>query len=785
MADTLSEIPIVLPSNPYAPHTGGTPIPVSGPQVGETKRQSTLPEIPVATPQAAAPAPASGGGGLPVIPVTQKPGSNPLSNYIKDRVHSAQQTGQVLAGWESNVWGAWKSALGAGAGADLDVLGTPQREISGEVENIQEHRGPLDSINHLNDIIWHPTPEKVNKARTAVQRGLHLATDADIDTMMHGTLMRHLGMLSPYVQNALKTVNNVGTDTLTDPFALASDVATAARDFPVAANAVRHAARAAAVNPATKPLIHAGVTAGRMVTGQVHNLLVKHGAGEAFAHLKTAVGATRGSGPQIFHNLHDAFVVRPDLLHAGLTPAGRDVRIQLENSQRVQKYKDFTTDEGIVNDADKSVQRYAQYVHLHGSPKRSAAAAGVLPETLRSSAAPSGSMTKTFSAAEIRAMSPEERTEAFKVIRDEVHKNELARKSNQVFGEASGTKLSHVPNPMDWRKYKAPRVAPVAKLAKKAADAGRLGIELNPLPHGGSNIGTLQFLGGGLDAVTRGVAAMVRPADEAVKARLIQGGSAIPDYIGHHTANWFPGYKEAANAMSHVLGQMEYGWRAGMLEHLDRVLGPSEAGTKAEYLKMALINKKLGDYHNLTAFARAFASYGGPYVAYKLGVLPKAVLDSVRNNPLLFETVARTEDQIQQNRQGAHQDKWSGSDPVSETGKMTTNPVGYVIDTATMGLLRDGMELANDWGNASETHETFDQGVLKIIENHIAPLGLAAGAIENAEGKSFAGQPMTFADHMMAVIMGSLNQHIHKFPSQKAEIKNQKYISKHAFTPED
>ena len=767
--------------------------------------QNDLPQTPSAPPISAAQTPEPRSAVVPThdlpTPSTPppKPNGSPLQNYIKDRVHSAQQTGRVLAHWESNVWGAWKSALEAGAGADLDIIGTPQREVSGIAQAVE--KGPLaggsplatatdfsDRMNTLSDLIWHPTPERVKKARTAVQRGLHLATDADIDTAMHGTLMSHLGQLKPFVQNALRTVNNVGTDTLTDPFAWAGDVATAARDFPVQANAVVHAARAAAVNPATKPLIHAGVTAGRMVAAHAHNLLVKHGVGEAFSHLKTAVGATRGSGPQIFHNLHDAMVVRPDLLHAGLTPAGRDVRIQLENSQRVQKHKDFQTDEGVIHDADKSVQRYAQYVHMHGSPKRSAAAKTVLPETLHSASPPTGSLTKTYSAAEIRAMSPEERTETFNAIRNEVHKNELARRSNQVFSEQGGEKLAHVHDPMDWRKYQAPRVEQVSKLAKMAADTGRLGIELNPLPHGGTNIGTLQFLGGGLPAVTRGIAAMFNPskaASEVIKARLIQGGSAIPDYIGHHTANWFPGYKEAANAMSHVLGQMEYGWRAGMLEHLDHVLGPSEAGTKAEYLKMALINKKLGDYHNLTAFAKTFASYGGPYVAYKLGVLPKAVLDSVRTNPLFFETVARTEGQAQENRQGANQDKWEGSDPVSETGKMTINPVAYVVDTATMGLIRDGMELANDWGNASETHETFDQGLLKIAENHIAPLGLVAGAIENIQGKSMAGQPMTFADHMMAVIMGSLNQHIHKFPSQKAERKNEKFISKHAFTPED
>jgi hypothetical protein len=737
MADELPEIPVVLPSNPYAPHTGGTPIPVSSPQVGDTKRQASapLPEIPVSAPGHPAPtaAPPQVHGGLPEIPVTAKPGGNPLTNFIKERTHTAQQAGRALATYESGLFGAWKNAMGAGVEADLNLLGTPQRVISGEVENVQNHANIHDSINHLGEMVWHPTPERIKKARTAVQKGLGLATDADIDTMMHGTLMHHLGQLSPFVGNALKTINNVGIDTITDPFSWAGDAATAARDLglgehleaaPSATHMIAQAARHAAVNPATKPLIHAGVTAGRIITGQVYNLLVKHGAGPAFEHLKTAVAGTKNSASNIYNGLHDAMVVRPDLLHAGLTPAGRDVRIQLENSQRVLKQKDWL-EKGGENISEEDLQDLNKF-----------------------------------------------------------HASELARKSNQVFSEQGGTKLSHVPNPMDWRKYQAPRVKAAAEPAKTMANLGRAGIELNPLPHGIGNVGTLQFLGGGLDAVTRGVAAMVKPVDEAIKGRLIQGGSAVPDYIGHHTGG-VPGYKEAVNAMSGLLGQMEYGWRAGMLEHLDRVLGPSEAGTKAEYIKMALINKKLGDYHNLTAFARAFASYGGPYVAYKLGVLPKAVLDSVRNNPINFETVARTEGQVQQNRQGAYQNKLSMSDPVSETGEMTTNPVGYLVNTAMMGFMKDGFELANDWANPSETRETFDQGIAKIAENHIAPLGMIAGAMENAQGKSFAGQPMSFADHMAAVIMGGLNAHIHKFPSQKAERKNERFIEKHAFTPED
>ncbi len=754
------------------------------PVVG-SKKPTTLPEIPVSAPRQPAP-PVSGAGVLPTIPVKAK-----SQNIVQQFSHTAQQTGRVLAGWESSVWGHWKEALGAGVGADLDVLGTPQRIVAGAVENVQNHSNFHDSINHLNDMIWHPTPEKVNKARTAVQHGLHLATDADIDTMMHGTLMHHLGQLSPYVQNALKTVNNVATDTITDPFAIAGDAATAARDLgvahvisaaPSATHLLVHAARAAAVNPATKPLIHAGVTASRMVAAQVHNLLSKHGAGPAFSHLKDAVAATKNSASNVHQELVNTFVTRPDLLRAGLTPAGRDVRLQLENSQRVLKHKDFTKDEALANDADKSVQRYAEYVHLHGSPKRSAAAKTVLPESLHSATAPSGSLTKTHSAAEIRAMDPEERKVAFSAMRNEIHTNELARRSNEVFKESGGTVLSKDANAIDWHKYNAPRVEPVAKLAKTMANVGRAGIELNPLPHGGVNVGTLQFLGGGLDAVARGVGSMIKPANEAIKGRLIQMGSGTPDFIGGHTGG-LPGYKEVVNGMSGILGQMEYGWRAGLLDHLDRVLGPSEAGSKAEYIKGALINKKLGDYHNQHAFARTFASWGGPFVMYKLGILPKAVIDSIKENPIRFETASRTEDQVNDNRQGAGQDRLSFSDPVSEARKGVMDPTGYAFDT--LSLAREGLELKADWENPSDPHETLDQGLARIAENHIAPLGAIQGIMDNVQGKSFGGQPMSFTDHMAAMIMGALNGHIHNFPSEKSEIKNEKYINKHAFTPKD
>jgi hypothetical protein len=770
-----------------------------------------------------------------------------------------KNTAQVLKGWEGNIRSAQDEAIravGTEASEDLNVISTPGREVEGITQAFR--KGPLagntplskvtdfhDRMTTLNDLVWHPSSQSVNAARESFQRGLHLPTDVDIDMTMHSALMSHLGQLTPLVRNALKTLNKVGADTLADPFAWASDGATAIRDMgladkladaPSASQLLVTAAHHAAVNPATKPLIHAGVTAGRLITGQAYRLLKKHGAGPFFEHLAEAYRGTKNSAADIAKNLHDAFVVRPDLLDAGLTPTGRDVRVQLENASRVRKVQDFKKDESVVHSADASAARFQEYAAEHGPqgtgslkdadfknenlpvPKSQVkewekkVTDKMFPKGINEGLArgdKAGLAERTAKVQEkmqklrpdldaafrkarpnkldnIRQMDPDERSEFFSYLRDNVHKNELARKSKDVFSEAGGKALikkgaGSIP---DWESYRAPKVTPVAKAAKTAADLGRAGIELNPLPHAVGNVGTLQFLGGGLDAVTRGVAAMVKPVDHVAESTLTEMGAGVPEYIGGHMGG-VPGYADLVNRSSGILHKMELGWRTGMLEHLDRVMGPTVAGTKAHYIKGALINKKLGDYNALTAFARTFASFGGPYVAYKFGVLPKALLDSIIHNPINVETLLRTEGQVQDNRAGAKEDKYSGSDPGEELGQMTTNPLQYVINTATMGAVHDINEVTNDWNAPQDTHETWDQGLFKIAQNHFAPLGVVAGAMENAQGKSMAGQPMTFADHVISALISSLNQHIHHNPSEKTARKRERYIDKHAFTPED
>jgi hypothetical protein len=736
-----------------------------------------LPEIPIVEPKAPPKQ-----EGLPEIPVVS---NKPMIHYNGAEVRSH------LAEWATNTHRAFDELTTKPFDSILSIGGALQRVEGGVAENITAHRNFHDSLDHVSDLVWHPTEEKVQKARAQLQHNLGLANDADIDTMIHGRNWHMLNGLKPYVKNALKTVNNVATDTIGDPFAIGGDIATGLRDLgvikevPPVSTVIHHAAVAAVNNPATRPLLHAGANTSRLVAGHVHNLLVAHGAGPAFAHLKQAVQGTKNMASNAHQILENVFVTRPDLLRAGLTHEGRDVRIQLENAQRVAKHKDFVEDSAVVNDANASVRRYAQYVHAHGSVRRSDAAKAVLPTTLHSAEAPTGSLTKSYTTQEIRAMTPDERLEAFKHIRDNIHDNELARKSHEVFSpHAPGKSLTKAGN-IDWGKYRAPKdkfLKDLTRRTKKISDIGRAGIELNPLPHGISNVGTLSALGGGLNAMTHGVAHMIRPIDHVVKGRLDAMGSGTPEYIGGHTPNYLPGYAEAVNSMSGLLGKMEHGWRAGLLDHLDHVLGPSAPGSKEEYLKGALINKKLGDYTSQAAFARFFAAIGGPFSMYHNGILPKAVIDSVKNNPINWLTVARLRDQNQKNREGAAMDELTSGDPVTESAKAVFNPIGYALSSSALPFLwTAGNRLANDWAHPSKTGETWDKGLLNIAAEHFAPLGLAMGTAENVQGKSFAGQDMTLTDHLAAAIMGALNQHIHHFPSQRVEKADERFTSRHAF----
>lgn len=711
--------------------------------------------------------------------------------------NSWNNTRAQLARHEADLHQHWHTALSHPVESVLDVMSTPQRIVSGITENVQEHNDLHTSVNKLNDLVWHPTPQKVAKARQAVQQGLHIANDASIDTMVgqwnnwtHGKFKS----LVPYVGNAFKTVNNIATDVITDPFAASSDIATGIRgtkaaaslaNAPSAVNQMHHLAKAAVNNPAVAPMIHAGIKSGQMVMQHMHNALAQHGAGPAFAHLNNIVQNTQGAAKSIHNGLVNTFSTRPDLIHMGLTPDGRDVRLQLENGQRSLRYNDAKKDAGVINNANDSVQRYAEYVHLHGSPQRSANAKAILPQNMHTSNPPTRALTKTYSVPQIRNMSPDERAEMFKAMRGEIHDNELIRKSKDVFAQQQGKKLTAPGTQIDWGQYRTPNDSFFKDkygIAKKAADMGRLGIELDPFPHGINNVGTLSYLGGGLDSVARGMAAMVKPVDHTITSRLNEMGAGAPEYTHSNHTGGIPGYAQFRNGASTVLQQMEHGWRAGMLSHLDEKLGPSAPGSKEELLKGALINRKLGDYKALSAFARAFSSFGGPFVAYHLSVLPKAVVDSIKENPLNYENMLRLHNQVQENREGHNQNDFSWSDPVEESAKGVQDPIGYTFNNSSLGLIKTAYDLYQGWSKPKEANHTASEMLLDALGSHIAPLGMAEDSLKNAEGKSFQGQPMSFADHVAAVMFGALSAHIHHKPSPKGEQMEDKFIRKRGFT---
>jgi len=188
-------------------------------------------------------------GGAPSV----KPKAAPFMPH-----YNGTQVRQHLAHWSSGTWDAWKQLSNHPLGSIIQAAGAPQRLEGAIAENIHNKSSFQDSLHNVSDLVWHPTDAKVQKARSVLQTGLGLSNDADIDTMINGRNWYALNQLKPYVKNALKTVNNVATDTIGDPFAVISDAGTALRNLgvvkevPPITTMIHHAAVAAVRNPARR-----------------------------------------------------------------------------------------------------------------------------------------------------------------------------------------------------------------------------------------------------------------------------------------------------------------------------------------------------------------------------------------------------------------------------------------------------------------------------------------------------------------------------------------------------
>ena len=283
-------------------------------------------------------------------------------------------------------------------------------------------------------------------------------------------------------------------------------------------------------------------------------------------------------------------------------------------------------------------------------------------------------------------------------------------------------KLTHEPNPVF--PVSSPLHAlmdnPLTKTTRALAARGISG---NPFPHGLKNVGMLAYIDGGPQVFFGGLARAVGIGSRAVGAKAgasIEGTTQVMDrmsrlglltnYDVDKTAGIaaglynVPGLKQLDKAGQVAVEHLENGFRAAALEHADAKFGPSHTAAD-EFRKAQYVRDTLGDYRNVNAIVSAFKAIGGPFVAFRLGIVPKAVGRALTTNigRQRIESLARTENDVNDPRTGMLKKgaAFELGGPASDYAKLM-NPAklgSYFSSPATSGVIGEAAQLTQQFAS--------------------------------------------------------------------------------------
>lgn len=291
--------------------------------------------------------------------------------------------------------------------------------------------------------------------------------------------------------------------------------------------------------------------------------------------------------------------------------------------------------------------------------------------------------------------------------------------------------LSHEPEPA-FGASSPFSVLENSTLLKTSRALQARGISGNPFPHGLKNVGMLAYIEGGPFVFARGLmhAMGLGGANVAMRAgQTVDATTTVADrmarlglmtnYDVDRMGGWaagiynVPGLKQLDKTGQVAVERLENGFRASMLEQADRKFGPSVTDAD-EFRKAQYVRDFLGDYRNVNAIVQAFKTIGGPFVAFRLGIVPKAI-GLAMTKPLgiqRLESLARTENDVNDPKtgffnkiQGGARAAFETGGPVADMSKLA-NPAKsgqYIGSSATVGAAGEGLALG-----AQATQGRFD-----------------------------------------------------------------------------
>lgn len=283
-------------------------------------------------------------------------------------------------------------------------------------------------------------------------------------------------------------------------------------------------------------------------------------------------------------------------------------------------------------------------------------------------------------------------------------------------------KLSHGPEVVaaGWKRA----------VGSKASGLAKAGIKLNPLPHGVKNVGELAYLAGGPEAFGKGLGYAGKGLADAQVERLKNMGVSV-DYLQHAQGD-LSALEKLTAPQQKLLTRIEMGYRQARLDQLDRQFGPSKS-VADEYRKAQILRDDLGDYRNASKFISGLQAIGGPFVAFRLGIVPRAVARAAAKNPQRLASIYRTQNAVNQElQQEGLPATFHAGDPAEDAARLF-NPFtakGYLESTATLGPLGEVNRLVDP--HNLEGLGQFTQNVLSEYAPGLRTLAPVAGLIPGA-----------------------------------------------------
>ena len=670
-------------------------------------------------------------------------GRTPELNPIRQGENSAKQQ------W---IWFKKNALEGMG-----DILSAPMRAEQAIVSTVSDPKAfheflsndkvRAQKLRDFNNVIWHPTEQVKEKGQEGFRRAVNKTLGHEIlpsDKEVDSAIRRHIWKpadgayqkLVPGLSATAQIVNDFAQQTMADPFT------------PIDAAGKGLAMAGVNIAPHLYGYAQKGIQAGTGVARAAYSMMHPE-VQKAFGHLGNWIKSAEETGDKLFG-------VRRDLDSVGFTREGKQIRMAVENRHDA-RYGEFKKKaQATLNDPNTSAALYVQHI----------------PHTSGYGAA---KINKDVAELNNAATTVERRKSILHGMGKNIRNGKIEDDTHRLL--ANNPKYFKG-NVADIKNINMDKVSKIHEMAQnrpevfeKMSNIGKQAIMWNSLPHGLVNEGALTFMAGGIPAMMHGINAMVRPVAQA-DIDFLKDHGALPEHMfdAYSGSNPLLRANAAVNHQSqNMLEHIELGWRVGLMKTLEKKLGPATT-EEDKLLRGWLINDKVGDYRNQNAFTTFFQALGGPFTAFHLGIVPKAFLQTLRDNPGRIKNYQRLGEDIQH-----HADTSGGvisdSSPMSEGADMLAGLVsvlkGEVPEYAMNSLnFKDFIDQGHD-------EEGGLQRLNQLASHYLAPVSLTEGLNSMVHGTERpVGPKTTLSERLMDLILGTLGKRIKKKPQEsKAETK--------------